>query len=491
MATACCSSSGAQPGYWCCSVPEETEEEICHRRKREQILVSLSRVKGLSSYSKVVLQPDVDYVIDELEQKDLEDSNKYLCGTQTSVFSNSFCLFIWLGLYAVAMLSLQFRLYRMLGQLPVPEQWPEIGPWVKAAAEDYNVRFDAYYSVGIGAMMLVMTLAFASARSNLGSFVARMTKHLVRVAQEELRTDLRDSVDHDFYCFINRLPQYFCVSEDLNKTTIRKIHRRLHTDLDIRTSLVDFELKGPLAIRHEVQKRISNRLCCWSLWCFFLPWLLTMMVNTALVLRVYTMTYKQDHEIQVNSPDVITEGEYEAALRDEGLQLIGYALLANLIAWIYLLIVQLRCLTFYVIRLLYPRINVAITSYCNRLLARTWEGAVVAGIAEYIDDVKANVGFLEEEIRLSVSPKGSHHAPTCGDHAPRPYRGHSSDFGSANAVAGFDSLERSFIVLHVDVQKAGDFSAFVKDRFSTLLVSVACQKGRGTLRGGEFLNGEA
>ncbi|EPR60537.1 putative transmembrane protein [Toxoplasma gondii GAB2-2007-GAL-DOM2] len=446
MATDCYSVSGPQSGYWCCSVPEETEEEICHRRKREQILLSLSRVKGLSPYSRVVLQPDVDYVIDELEQKDVEDSNKYLCGTQTSVFSNSVGLLIWLGLYAVAMLGLQFRLYRMIGQLPLPEQWPDLGPWVKATAEEYNGRFDAYYSIGIGAMMLVMTLAFSSARSNLGSFIDRMTKHLVWVAQQELRTDIRDSVDHDFYSFINRLPQYFCISEDLTKSTIKRIHRRLHTDLDVRTSVVDFELKGPLAIRYEVQKRMSNRLCCLSLWCFFLPWLLTMMANTALVLRVYTMTYKQDHEIRVNSPEVITEGEYGAALRDEGLQHIGYALLVNLIAWIYLLIVQLRCLTFYVIKHLYPRINVAITSYCDRLLARTWEGAVLSGLAEYIDDVKANVGFLEEEIRLSMPSKDSHRPPTYGEHTIDPYRqGLSSDFGSANVVAGFDSPDRTLL----------------------------------------------
>ncbi|PFH36339.1 hypothetical protein BESB_045310 [Besnoitia besnoiti] len=450
MAAACCSATGAQPGYWCCSAPVETEEEIWHRRKREHVLESLSRVKGLSPYSKVVLQPDVDYVIDELEQRDIEDSNKLVCGTQTVAFANSFCLLIWLGLYALLMLGLQFRLYRMIGNLPLPAHWPDPLPWVEAIEQDYNVKFDAYYSCGIGAMMLVMTLSFASARSNIGGFIDRMTKHLIRVAQEELRTDVRDSVDHDFYSFINRLPHYFCVSEDLTKASIRKIHRRLHTDLDIRTSVVDFELKGPLAIRHEVQKRVANRMCCWSLWFFFLPWLLTMMANASLALRVYTMAYKKDHEIEVRSPDVIREGGYESALRDEGMQHIGYALLVNLLVWIYLVVVQLKCFTFYVIRLLYPRIKVAITTYCDRLLAKTWHGTVLDGIAEYIDDVKTNVGFAEEEIRLSLAQRSSNHkASFHGTPLLEFRRGHAGDSGVANAISELESPDR--VRLHSEV----------------------------------------
>lgn len=197
-----------------------------------------------------------------------------------------------------------------------------------------------------------------------------MTAHLVRLAQDELRTNIRDSVDQDFYAFVNRLPQYFCISEDFTKAAIRKVHRRLHTDLDMRTSLVDFDLKGPLSIRHEIHKRVANRMCCWSLWVFFFPWLITMMANAALVFRVYSITYAEQRTVEVRTPDLITEGQYWTALRDEGLQFIGYALLVNIASWAYLVAIQLKCATFYVMRLLYPRIHLAITAYCERLVSQ-------------------------------------------------------------------------------------------------------------------------
>lgn len=78
------------------------------------MLESLSRVKGLSSCSRLLLEPDADYVIDGLEQKDNKDAEGTACGSNCEAVANSFCLLVWLGFYALVMVALQFRLYKLL-----------------------------------------------------------------------------------------------------------------------------------------------------------------------------------------------------------------------------------------------------------------------------------------------------------------------------------------------------------------------------------------
>ncbi|KAL8273553.1 hypothetical protein Esti_002619 [Eimeria stiedai] len=251
-----------------------------------------------------------------------------------------------------------------------------------------------------------------------------MSAEVVIAAQEELRLDVSESVDHDFYAFVRRLREQFVPSEDFTAAAIRRAHRRLHSLLKARIGLVEAYVQGPFAVGREVEIAVAPLRCCMLSFLFFLPWLITMCLNLAL-LYVASNAAIAGLPDPVASPEEKAPLEREPALNDECFTLIVTNLLVNLFATVYLACAQTRCIEDCFASCLYSRIHVAVVQFCDRLVTRTWEEAVVCELVELLEGPR--MGFerhTEERLNNALFPGED------DEHYPHPV--------AATAAAAFD-----------------------------------------------------
>lgn len=200
-----------------------------------------------------------------------------------------------------------------------------------------------------------------------------MTAEVVGAAQDELRLDVCEAIDHDFYAFVRRLRANFVTCEDFTLAAIRKAHRRLHSLLKARISLVDTDIHGPFVVRREIDTRVGGAQCCMLFFLFFVPWAVTIWFNLAQLLTVYDSPGVVGPPAPTDSPqgspqEIATPLNLETVLSDEGFSIIAASVLINLTATVYLSLMQSRCVEQCFASCLYPRIHSAVADFCNRLV---------------------------------------------------------------------------------------------------------------------------
>ncbi|KAL8436514.1 hypothetical protein ACSSS7_001677 [Eimeria intestinalis] len=229
---------------------------------------------------------------------------------------------------------------------------------------------------------------------------------VVIAAQEELRLDISESVDHDFYVFVRRLREHFVASEDFTVAAIKRAHRRLHSLLKARIGLVEISVQGPFAVGRDVETAIAPIRCCMLFFLFFIPWVFIISLSLAQLYLVSNRPIAGPPDpLAPPEEDAALPFDRDAALNDEGFTLIVANLLINLLAIAYLACVQTRCIEDCFASCLYSRVHAAVIEFCNRLVTRTWEEAVVYELVELLEGPR--MGFERQSEEGLDNPIGS------------------------------------------------------------------------------------
>ncbi|XP_026193050.1 uncharacterized protein LOC34617340 [Cyclospora cayetanensis] len=226
-----------------------------------------------------------------------------------------------------------------------------------------------------------------------------MSTAVVLAAEEDLRLDVCESIDCDFYRFVDRLRAAFVPSVDFSIAVIKRAHRRLHSLLKARRALVDPAAQGPFAIIRDVNASLACPRFFLLLFLYFVPWLFTLCCNLAQLLAIYGASGR----IAEDSNSAVTEApgaggdtvdnvaigppplDMETVLNDEGFWFIAGSLLINLSAVLYLSVLTSRCAESCFTKCMYSRVHEAVVQFCSRMVSRTWEESVVEDLVEFLE----------------------------------------------------------------------------------------------------------
>ncbi|OEH78429.1 transmembrane protein [Cyclospora cayetanensis] len=147
--------------------------------------------------------------------------------------------------------------------------------------------FRRFFPLAILAMCAVISTAFLYAAFRICSLISLMSTAVVLAAEEDLRLDVCESIDCDFYRFVDRLRAAFVPSVDFSIAVIKRAHRRLHSLLKARRALVDPAAQGPFAIIRDVNASLACPRFFLLLFLYFVPWLFTLCCNLAQLLAIY------------------------------------------------------------------------------------------------------------------------------------------------------------------------------------------------------------
>ncbi|KAL8442412.1 hypothetical protein Emed_007288 [Eimeria media] len=406
----CCGGCGGCGGY--------DEAELLRQQQRQQLLETVRRMKGLSRNSRARLPLDPLAVVEDARTRMHAKEASVCCLSKPR--SCTWPLLLWLCVYGVALSSLQMKLIDLRQVAP---------SWMLET--DTLSLFSTIFSWAVLVMMAVMSAAFAAAAMRVCSFISSMTAEVVTAAQEELRLDISESVDHDFHSFVRRLREQFITGEDFTVAAIKGAHRRLHALLKARTSLVGVYVQGPLAVGREVETAVAPLRCCILFFLFFLPWIFTMCLNLAqLYLLSAAFTTKPQEPLESLSPteEGVPLGR-ETPGNDEALTLIVANVIVNLLATAFLACAQTRCVEDCFASCFFSRIHAAVVNFCNRLITRTWDEAVICELVELLEGPRMGMERHSEDNLLSGGD--------ADDHYPHPLTA-----AAAAAAGSFDQQQQ-------------------------------------------------
>ncbi|KAL8448778.1 hypothetical protein Emag_003835 [Eimeria magna] len=263
---ACCLCGPSGGGCCCGGCGGYDQAEVLRQQQRQRLLEAVRKMKGLSRNSRAHLSLDPLVVVEDARARMHAKEASVCCLSKPR--SWTWPLLLWLCIYGAALSSLQLKLIDLR---PVVPSW--------MLESDTRNEFTRFFSWAVFLMMAVMSAAFVAAALRVCNFISFMTAEVVAAAQEELRLDISESMDHDFHAFVQRLREHFITSEDFTMAAIKGAHRRLHCLLKSRIGLVGVYVQGPSAVGREVETAVAPLRCCMLFFLFFLPWIFTMLVN--------------------------------------------------------------------------------------------------------------------------------------------------------------------------------------------------------------------
>eukprot|EP00922_Rhytidocystis_sp_ex-Travisia-forbesii_P065506 GHVS01097334.1.p1 GENE.GHVS01097334.1~~GHVS01097334.1.p1 ORF type:complete len:574 (-),score=85.55 GHVS01097334.1:244-1965(-) len=394
MSSGCCD---------CCDVVEETEEAVWLRRRREEMKESLRSIKGLSR--QLHCDRDVEAVVDRIAiehpQLAVIPSGACSCGMRTGARHCSISLLLWLLLYGVVMISLQLQLHKLITN-------QELEQLADRYLQDQDVSryfrsFHWFFSFSTGVTMIVMTIAFVVGRIFLGLQIYTLSSEVVGEVKEEYQSELVESINTDFYEYVQRLTKYVVVSDDFTKAEMKKIHRKLNLALTEGGHLLCYPSRDKCSIRNAIEQKVVNRRNWITAIFFFIPCVINVIANCTLIYYVFDLRFRHNHSINVS--DYVTVGEHpQAALQSEGFRLIAAALTLNFISWIYLTTIMSGSIVYCMLKCMYCRIHTASVAFTNRMMNRIWQDVVVDGIAPFIEETRPSLLFIDPTDVHTVSP---------------------------------------------------------------------------------------